>query len=92
MPVGPYPRRRKGGDPPKGTKLPPETKELCVAPEPDEPQLGDTFVYIFIFVCFKEYIIVDPYCISTCSVVVVHGGNSPRLCIWWTIGCINTYM
>ena len=39
VPVGPCPRRPrgKGGDPPKGTKLPPETKELCVAPEPDEP-------------------------------------------------------
>ena len=33
----------------------------------------------------KEYIIVNPNCISTCSVVVVHGGNSPSLCIWWTI-------
>ena len=29
---------------------------------------------------------------STCSVVVVHGGNSPRLDIWWTIGCIDTHM
>ena len=28
---------------------------------------------------------------STCSVVVVHGGNSPRLDIWWTIGCIDTH-
>ena len=29
---------------------------------------------------------------STCSVVVVHGGNSPRFDIWWTIGCIDTHM
>ena len=29
---------------------------------------------------------------STCSVVVVHGGNSPRLDIWWTIGYIDTHM
>ena len=29
---------------------------------------------------------------STCSVVVVHGDNSPRLDNWWTIGCIDTHM
>ena len=41
---------------------------------------------------FKEYIFVYPNCISTCSVVVVHGGDNPRLFIWWTIGCIYTHI
>ena len=47
-------------------------------------------MYLFC-VFIKEYIVVNPNCISTCSVVVVHGGNSPRLGIWWTIGSIDTH-
>ena len=45
--------------------------------------MGD-ILYIGIFVVVKEYIIVTLIVLSTCSVVVIHGGNSPRFDIWWT--------
>ena len=41
--------------------------------------------------CFVRNIFVNPNCISTYLIVVVHGGNSPRLFIWWTPGCIYTH-
>ena len=41
--------------------------------------------------CFIRNIFVNPNCISTYFIVVVHGGNSPRLFIWWTPGCIYTH-
>ena len=43
------------------------------------PKWGYLFgIYTFVYCC-KEYIIVTLIVFSTCSVVVVHGGNSPKL-------------
>ena len=55
--------------------------------------MEDTLLFLcFYFYCCQEYIFVTLIVFSTCFGVVVHGGNSPRLDVWWTIGCINTHM
>ena len=66
----------------QGNRLPQEYRALR-SPETDEPLVGD-ILYIGIFVVVMEYKIVTLIVLSTCSVVVIHGGNSPRFDIWWT--------
>ena len=93
MPVGSCLPRRGRGAPLIGSHLPQATKKsIEKLRNLTNPKWGIIYCTYALCYCYKEYIVVTLIVFSTCSVVVVHGGNSPRLDIWWTIGCIDTHM